>query len=190
MVQHVEQHLRQRSKRTISCSLHGIQDKKELWQRISLALQVQIRAQDPVQEIISILNAQETILILYDVDGYADEIVQAIRYLQEKSLALTIIYTAVRALNIAQEYTIVLSPLSRFASVLFFVHKAQQIIPKFVITPSNKMHVFDICARLGGLPLALEIATSHLRSLSLDDLHKRITQNTLHTHTLIITLRP
>ena len=179
LVKHIEQHLLQDAQKTIVCSLLNIKDPNELWQQISLALRVQIRAKDPVEEITSILSIQDVTLILYDVDGYVDEIVQAIQYLQKNVSSLKIIYTSVQKLNIAQEYTVTLSPLSQFESILFFVYQAQQIIPHFMVTPSNKTNVFDICARLGGFPLALEIATAHLRSQSIGEIHTRIMQNTL-----------
>ena len=179
LVQHVHQYLQPHSKRMISCSLHDTHDKSEFWQRICLTLNVQVRGQNPVHEVAAILNAQETILTLYDIDGYAKEVIQAIHSLQKETPTLTIIYTCVQQLSISKEYTQSLSPLSEFDSLIFFVQQAQQILPQFSINNSNKTKVFDICSRLGGLPLALEIASGHLRSLSLDDLHKRIVQNTL-----------
>lgn len=52
------------------------------------------------------------------------------------------------------------------ASVQLLVDRAQQVRPSFVLTPTNAVAVAELCRRLDGIPLALELAAAQLRLLS------------------------
>lgn len=56
--------------------------------------------------------------------------------------------------------------LSQFAAVELFMQRAQAVKPDFVLTDENAAIVAEICQRLDGLPLALELAAAHLKFLS------------------------
>lgn len=56
--------------------------------------------------------------------------------------------------------------LEHFACVQLFVSAAQAVEPTFVLDDANVATVAAICARLDGLPLALELAAARIRLLS------------------------
>jgi predicted ATPase/class 3 adenylate cyclase len=56
--------------------------------------------------------------------------------------------------------------LAQFEAVRLFVERAQDINPAFRITDQNARAVAEICARLDGLPLAIELAAARTRLLS------------------------
>jgi predicted ATPase len=56
--------------------------------------------------------------------------------------------------------------LFRFTAVALFVDRAKVIDPGFGIDKGNASVVVEICRRLDGLPLAIELAASRLRVLS------------------------
>jgi predicted ATPase/class 3 adenylate cyclase len=59
-----------------------------------------------------------------------------------------------------------LETLSQFASVALFVERAMSVRPGFAVDPSNAPAIAEICVRLDGLPLAIELAAARVRVLS------------------------
>jgi predicted ATPase/class 3 adenylate cyclase len=56
--------------------------------------------------------------------------------------------------------------LTRFEALMLFVERATAIDPSFVLSEGNSRAIAEICRRLDGLPLAIELAASRLRLLS------------------------
>ena len=64
--------------------------------------------------------------------------------------------------------------LNHYSAVCLFVERSISVQPDFRISKENASIVRDICLKLDGLPLAIELAASCLRFLSLRDLRKRL----------------
>ncbi len=64
--------------------------------------------------------------------------------------------------------------LEGFEAVMLFVDRARTVRPEFRITDDNAAVVADICRRLEGLPLAIELAAARLRVFSLEALRERL----------------
>ncbi|MDB5077004.1 MAG: ATPase-like protein [Chloroflexi bacterium] len=58
-----------------------------------------------------------------------------------------------------------LDALARVPAVALFVERARQVQPDFALTAENAGAIIEICRRLDGLPLALELAAYNLRVL-------------------------
>ena len=68
--------------------------------------------------------------------------------------------------------------LSRFASVQLFAQRAQAVQPTFKLTRENISAIVEICQQLDGLPLAIELATARIKTLTpqamLQQLNRRL----------------
>jgi predicted ATPase/DNA-binding SARP family transcriptional activator len=59
-------------------------------------------------------------------------------------------------------------------AVRFFVHRAQLVLPSFRLADDNAPAVAQVCWRLDGLPLAIELAAARMRMLSVEQLAERL----------------
>jgi class 3 adenylate cyclase len=67
-----------------------------------------------------------------------------------------------------------LEELAQAEAVQFFVERAQAVKPDFQLTVENAPAVAEICARLDGLPLAIELATARLNVFNPRALSERL----------------
>jgi predicted ATPase/class 3 adenylate cyclase/DNA-binding CsgD family transcriptional regulator len=75
-----------------------------------------------------------------------------------------------------------LATLSQYEAVALFIRRAQSAKPAFQVTNANAPAVAEICVRLDGLPLAIELAAARMKLLSPEALLARLHQS-LHVLT-------
>jgi predicted ATPase/class 3 adenylate cyclase len=64
--------------------------------------------------------------------------------------------------------------LVQYESVRLFVERATAVQHAFRLTPANAAAVVEICQRLDGIPLALELAAARVRALSVEQIAQRV----------------
>ena len=68
-----------------------------------------------------------------------------------------------------------LAELGRCEAVTLFVARAQAGVPGFALTEDNRVAVAEVCHRLDGLPLAIELAAARIRVLAAHQILDRLT---------------
>ncbi len=58
--------------------------------------------------------------------------------------------------------------LSQYAAVALFLERASAVNPDFQLTPANIRAIAEICVRLDGFPLAIELAAARIKLLILN----------------------
>jgi predicted ATPase/DNA-binding XRE family transcriptional regulator len=107
--------------------------------------------------------------------------------------AVKIIVTSREPLNLSWEHVWPVVPLAlpspdsltdhsliaQAPAVALFVERALASLPNFELTDANAHLVAEICARLDGLPLAIELAVARVKLLPLAAIHARLAQSLL-----------
>ena len=85
--------------------------------------------------------------------------------------ALRLLATSREPLGVPGEVTFLVPSLSLDGEAIdLFADRARRTRPNFDVTESNSATVEEICKRLDGMPLAIELAAARVRALSLDDI--------------------
>ena len=92
--------------------------------------------------------------------------------------SLKVLVTSRAGLRLYGEQEFPVTPLEQDSAVQLFVNRATAVRPNFAVTPENSGTIREICSRLDGLPLAIELAAPRTKLLSpqaiLDRLQSRL----------------
>jgi predicted ATPase/DNA-binding CsgD family transcriptional regulator len=132
----------------------------------------------PFEHVKEFLREKQLLLIL---DNF-EQLVQAAPQLESLLGAcpgVKILVTSRIALRIQSEQQVIVAPLelpdlkqlpakemlAHYASVALFIQRAQTYVPNFDVTATNAAALAEICVRLDGLPLAIELAAARIKLL-------------------------
>jgi predicted ATPase len=80
----------------------------------------------------------------------------------------------VPSLSLPEEVQVTVAALSGSEAVQLFLERAQAAAPNFALTDRNASYVGQICRRLDGIPLALELAAARVAVFSPDQIASRL----------------
>jgi len=106
-----------------------------------------------------------------------EQVVEAARdveQLLQASAGLRILVTSRAPLHLSGERSYFVPPLATPDAVDLFVRRAQATRPGFQLTADNETAIAEICTRLDGIPLALELAAARVRVLSAQQIAHRL----------------
>jgi len=92
----------------------------------------------------------------------------------EQCPALKILVTSRASLRVYGEQEFALAPLAEGSAIELFVQRAAAIRSAVTMTAENQAAIREICSRLDGLPLAIELAAARTRMLSPVDMLDRL----------------
>jgi predicted ATPase/DNA-binding SARP family transcriptional activator/DNA-binding CsgD family transcriptional regulator len=159
-------------------------------QAVARALKVREQPNRPLLETLKEdLRAKKMLLV---VDN-CEHLIEAVAHLVDALLGtcphLRVLATSREALDVAGEVTWVVPSLSvpgprqvaptageleGYESARLFMERARYRDPSFVLTPQNMQAVAQICRRLDGIPLAIELAAARVGVLSAEQIAERL----------------
>jgi predicted ATPase/DNA-binding SARP family transcriptional activator len=144
--------------------------------------------QDTAAAITEHVGDRSMLIVLDNCEHLASAVADLAEQLLGACHALSILATSREVLGVDGERSWPVPPLSlpgagapAAATVLtesdavrFFEHRAQLVLPAFRLTGDNAAAVVQVCRRLDGLPLAIELAAARMRMLSVSQLAGRL----------------
>lgn len=143
----------------------------------------------PLSEaLVEYLCPREVLLVLDNCEHLVEAVAELDEILLQACPRLRVLATSREPLNIAGEAVLRVAPLtapepgrvpslrtlSRYDAVTLFVDRAAAAVPGFELDEENKDAVAAICARLDGLPLAVELAAARMRTMSPEQILQRL----------------
>jgi predicted ATPase len=120
------------------------------------------------------LADRELLLVLDGCEYLVAECAALVGELLRRAPGLRILATARRPLGAEGESVLPLGPLEPGEAVRLFARRAAAVAPSFAVTDANRAAVGELCRRLDGLPLALELAAARLRTLPVERIADRL----------------
>ena len=128
---------------------------------VALAAAVEVPASEPATVAsVSARIGDGSRLLLLDSLEHVPEMTEDLSRLVGLCPRLRVLVTTRRR----SDGSVVLEPLPPDRAMLLLTERARAVRPGFAVTEQNAATVASLCARLDGLPLAIELAAGHLRS--------------------------
>ena len=135
--------------------------------------------------LIDVLRSRELLLVVDNCEHIVDAVAALTDKLLRNCPRLCVLATSREALGVEGEIVWLVPPLSlphgsglraalRSEAVQLLAQRGAAVAPGFEITEANAGAAAEICRRLDGIPLAIELAAARLRVLSIDQIQERL----------------
>jgi predicted ATPase/DNA-binding SARP family transcriptional activator len=143
--------------------------------RVAADLHVPDRAVGaPVEWIIATIGEARVLLVLDNCEHLVDAAADFADALLRACPRLTILTTSREALGVCSELAWLVPPLARDDAMQLFVERARETLPALTLTASGQAAIEEICRRLDGIPLAIELAAVRVRVLTPEQIARRL----------------
>jgi predicted ATPase/DNA-binding CsgD family transcriptional regulator len=134
------------------------------------------------------LHKKTTLLVLDNCEHLADSVAHLVDTLSDLCSHLQVLMTSREPLEVEDEAVWRVSPLStpdadrlsaagglmRYDAVRLFVERTRLRLAAFEITPGNATAVAEVCRKLDGIPLAIELAAARMDLLTAEQIALRL----------------
>lgn len=137
---------------------------------------------DALGQVVEALRSRTVLLVLDNCEHVITEAAVFVTSLLRQASQVSVLATSREPLSVPEEQR---DDVGTFATAPgddhqpgeaaeFFATRARAADPTFVLDEDNLAAVTELCRRLDGLPLALELAAARMRGLAVDDLLERL----------------
>ena len=173
---------------TMFVDLSPVSEPKDFLPALAAALGVHETSEMPIMtRLVNALRQKNLLLVIDNFEQVIDAAPQVLQLLGNIP-EIKVLVTSREALRLSgeNEYTVAPLPLPQkpttgqltqdnqaqpedpmtFAAIQLFVQRARAVQPDFQLTSENMEAVLEVCRRLDGLPLAIELAAARVKMLS------------------------
>lgn len=140
------------------------------------------------QILLDYLSDKDLLLVMDNCEHIINEVAQLVEAILCRAPKVRILATSREPLGLFGEHIRDISPLSipplqdqleieqltDYEAVSLFVERAKAVAPDFDLSEQNAAVVAEICARLDGIPLAIELAAARVRVLAVEEIAARL----------------
>jgi predicted ATPase/DNA-binding CsgD family transcriptional regulator len=166
---------------TTMVDLSAIVDPTDAPTVMATTLGVIPQAETPiVRTLIDAVAGQHLLLVLDNCEHVLTAVAEIVEGLLKESVELRILTTSRECLQVAGEVEIAVSPLAADSvsspAVALFTQRARAVRPNFELDdhPATTAAVIEICRRLDGLPLGIELAAARMAGMGVVDVRDRL----------------
>ena len=138
-----------------------------------------------LQELATALGDRQMLVVIDNAEHLCDAIAGAVAALLDTTSQLRLLVTSRQALRLPQEQRFPLAGLAspanpdlsepgQLGAITLFAARVTALSPQFRLTAANAPAVAEVCRRLDGLPLAIELAAARVPVLGLEELRGRL----------------
>jgi predicted ATPase/DNA-binding SARP family transcriptional activator len=136
-------------------------------------------AATPVHRLAAALRKRRTLLVLDNCEHVVDAAAELAELLLRTAPGVRILATSQEPLGLTGEAVFLVEPLGDDDAMRLFAERAAAAAPGFgpdpaAADPADRAAVAEICRRLDGIPLALELAATRVRALGVRELAGRL----------------
>ena len=170
-------------------NLAAVDDPAQLADAIMATLGIPDQSAQPAFEQLARHLSQRCLLLVLDnCEHLLPACAELVDGLLRQASGLRVLATSRQPVELPDEHVHIVDPLptpkpdselpaemlSRYESVTLLVDRATAVQPAFAVHDGNRDAVARLCAQLDGLPLAIELAATRLRSLSVEQVADRL----------------
>ncbi len=124
-----------------------------------------------MESLAKFVGDRQTLMVLDNCEHLLDAAASLAAELLAACPGLQMLATSRESTGVPGEVTFQVPSLSLADEALeLFVDRARRVRPEFTISADNSPTVTEICKRLDGMPLAIELAAARVRALSLEEI--------------------
>ncbi len=127
-----------------------------------------------IQLVLDYLRAKELLLVLDNCEHLVEASAQVVDQLFHECPHLKIIASSREALGVNGETIYRVPSLKDDEATRLFVERAAKAEPRFRLTDENASSIAQICSRLDGIPLAIELAAARVKLLTPEQIAARL----------------
>jgi predicted ATPase len=171
-------------------ALAGVSDPALVPMSIIQALNIKLTPVVPLMQNLTSYLRNKQLLLVLDNFEHLGEAAAVVDEILAAAPGLKVLVTSRAVLHLYGEHEFNVPPLdvpdpgieikieelAQYGAIQLFVERAQSVMPDFTLTPENVSCIAQICVRVDGLPLALELAAARVKLLPPALLLKRLTE--------------
>ena len=154
--------------------LAPLADELRVPQAVASVLNVKEEGRPMLEALARYVKDRRLLLILDNCEHLVRACAELAKHLLQAGANAKILVSSREILRVAGETTYQVPPLAAPDAQQLFVERTSSVQPGFRMTPGNAAAVANICRRLDGIPLAIELAAARAHSLPVEKIAERL----------------